>query len=91
MHEIIQFTGFLDVIVLPILAGFALVMSKISDPEAARQWERHFMVTLVVVTIVTLRTVIYCDDAWLVHMMTLGSLIIAALIVPNQNANVAVQ
>jgi hypothetical protein len=42
------------------------------------------MGVLVVMTLVTLRTVIQCHDAWLVHTMALGTLIIASLMIPGQ-------
>ncbi|WP_419189938.1 hypothetical protein [Stieleria marina] len=79
----------LDAIALPALGIWALVWSKICQGEDARRAERQFLLVLVVITIVTLRTVINCDDVWLVHTMTLAMMIVGALAIPNQDASVA--
>lgn len=88
--DLSQITDFVDVIILPLLASMALILAKFSRGEAARWAERHFFGVLVVFTIVTLRTVITCDEVWLVHTTTLGTLIVAALVIPGHETSIAV-
>jgi hypothetical protein len=85
-----QITLLVDVIILPLLASAALILAKFSQGEAKRWAERHFFGVLVVFTIVTLRTVINCDEVWLVHTTTLGTLIVAALVIPGHDTSVAI-
>ena len=80
----------MDAVFLPLIGGFALVLAKFREGEAARLHERQFMAILVVISLVTLRTVIYCEEVWFVHTTSLGALIIAALMIPSQDASVAV-
>lgn len=89
MLDLTQIAGMMDAIILPILGGAALLLSKICQGETARHWERQFLLTLVVITIVTLRTVAHGDQTWLVHTMTLGGMIVAALLVPQRDATIA--
>ena len=90
MLDLSQITEIVDAIILPLLGGLALFLAKFREGEAARWHERQFLAVLVVITIVTLRTVIYCDEVWPIHTTALGTLIIAALMIPNQEASVAV-
>lgn len=90
MTDLPQLVGMLDAIVLPLLGIWSLVWSKICVGDDARRAERQFLLVLVVITIVTLRTVINCDEVWLVHTMTLAAMIIGALAVPSQDASVAI-
>ncbi|MGB7344842.1 MAG: hypothetical protein WBD20_11545 [Pirellulaceae bacterium] len=90
MTDLPQLVGMLDAIVLPLLGIWSLVWSKISQGENARRAERQFLLVLVVITIVTLRTVINCDDVWLVHTMTLAMMIVGALSIPDQDTSVAI-
>lgn len=90
MLDLSQLTEFVDVIILPLLASLALILAKFSKGEAARWAERHFFGVLVVFTIITLRTVITCDDVWLVHTTTLGTLIVAALVIPGHDTSIAI-
>ena len=90
MLDLSQFVVILDAIILPIIGVASLLLSKVTEGDYARHWERQFLLCLVVLTIVTLRTVIHCDETWLVRTMTLGGLIIGALMVPNQDSSVAV-
>ena len=90
MFDLSQATEFMDAIILPFVALSVLLLAKFRVGEPARCHERQFLAVLLGITIVTLRTVIYCEEFWLVHTLTLGSLIIAALVIPSQDASVAV-
>ncbi len=79
-----------NAIILPLFAVAALILAKFSHGEAARQAERQFLATLVIMTIITVRTVITCDDVWLIHTATLATMIVGALVVPSQDPSVAV-
>ena len=88
MPYLTQIVLMLDAIIMPLIGCGALLMSKVSRGEMARWAERQFFATLVVITLVTLRTVIHCDDVWLVHTMTLSAMIVGALLIPNQDSSV---
>ena len=90
MLDLSQITLFLNAIILPLIGGMTLMYAKFSQGEGARWAERQFFGVLVVITIVTLRTVITCDEVWLVHTTTLGTLIVSALVIPGQSPRVAV-
>ena len=90
LFDLSQLTVLMDAIILPFIGGFALLLAKFRIGDAARLHERQFLAVLVVMTIVTLRTVIYCEEAWLIHTTALGSLIIASLMIPGQEAQDAV-
>ena len=90
LMDLPQMTQIVDAIILPLIGAIALFFAKFSHGEAARWAERQFFTVLVVITLVTLRTVITCDDAWLVHTATLGTMIVGALALPGQDASVAV-
>ena len=90
MPDLSQFVGMLDAVFLPMLGIWSLIWSKISFGEAARRAERRFLLTLIVITMVTLRTVVKCDDAWLVHTITLAVMVVGALAIPNQDSLVVV-
>lgn len=77
-----------DAIVLPLLGLMSLVWSKVSQGDVARFAENQFLLSLIVITIVTLRTVINCDDVWLVHTLTLSAMIVGSLAIPNRDASV---
>ena len=79
----------IDSILMPLVGCSALFMSKLSHGDMARWAERQFLATLVVLTLVTLRTVVHCDDAWLIHTITLAAMIMGALTIPNLDSNVA--
>ncbi len=89
MLDLTHVAGMLDAIILPVVGGFSLLFSKISQGDLARHWERQFLLTLVVVTIVTLRTVAYSDQTWLLHTLTLAGMIVGALLVPHQDSSIA--
>ena len=89
MFELAQFVLVVNALVMPLIGITALVLSKVSQGEGARRAERNFLVTLVLITVLTLRTVIHCDDLWLVHTMTLAVMIVGALLIPSQDSPVA--
>ena len=82
MLDLAQTTELIDAIILPLIGCLALFFAKFRHGEAARWAERQFMGVLVVMTLVTLRTVVQCHDVWLVHTTALGTLIIASLMIP---------
>ncbi len=83
MLDLSQIAQIADTLLLPLIGSIALLAAKLSVGEAARMAERHFMVALVVITAITLRTVILCDETWLIHTTTLATMIIGALAMPN--------
>ena len=85
MTDLPQLTAFMDAILMPFVGGISLLTAKFGRGDAARWAERQFYVVLVVITIVTLRTVIMCNQVWLIHTTTLGTLIVGALVVPSQD------
>ncbi len=89
MPEISYLINLLDAVVMPLVALATLALAKFSQGEAARRAERQFLAMLLVMTVITLRTVITCDDAWLIHTATLGTMIVSALVVPSQQPSVA--
>ena len=78
--------GFLNALICPLVSGLLLMISKLAQGEAARRAERRFLAALVVVTIMTLRAVIACEDSWLLYAMTLSTLILGALWIPDHEA-----
>lgn len=90
MTEFSYITSVIESAILPLISAVALILAKFSHGEAARHAERHFLAALVVMTIITLRTVITCEDVWLVHTATLATMIVGALVVPSQEPSVAV-
>ncbi len=90
LTEFSYLIGVLDAIVLPLITLVVLTLAKFCQGEAGRRAERQFLAMLVVMTVITLRTVITLDDSWLLHTSTLATMIVASLVVPNQQASVAV-
>ena len=88
MPYLTVFIQMMDAILMPMIGCGALLMSKLSQGDMARWAERQFLATLVVITLVTMRTVIHCDDLWLVHTMTLAAMIVGALLIPNLESSV---
>ena len=82
MFDLSQITCFIDAIMMPIIGGLALLIAKVSQGDRARWAEKQFFAVLVVITLVTLRTVITCHEIWLVHTTTLGALIICSMMIP---------
>ena len=90
MFDLSQITEIMDAIIMPLIGGIALLLAKFTQGDAARRAERQFFGVLVVITIVTLRTVITCDEVWLVHTTTLGTLIVGSLVIPSLDTTVAI-
>ena len=84
--ELSQFTYLTDAVLMPMIGCMALVGAKLGIGDTARVAQRFFFGTLLVITVVTLRTVITCDEAWLVHTSSLATLIIGSLVIPSQTA-----
>lgn len=82
MMDLSQVTSFIDAIMIPMIGGLALLIAKVSDGDRARWAERQFFAVLLVITMVTLRTVITCHEIWLVHTTTLGALVVGSLMIP---------
>lgn len=83
--DLTQITSLLDAIIFPLIGSIALMYAKLSRGIAARRAEKQFFAILVVLTVVTLRTVITCHEIWIVHTMSLGALIVCSLLIPGQN------
>ena len=80
-----EFLLVLDLSQITCLVGsIALMYAKLSRGVPARRAEKQFFAILVVLTVVTLRTVITCDEIWIVHTMSLGGLIVCSLLIPGQ-------
>ena len=75
-----------DTLLMPLIGGIALLTAKLSVGEAARTAERNFFAALIVITAITLRTVITCDEIWLVHTTTLALMIVGSLVIPSQDS-----
>ncbi len=90
MPDLAQIALFLNAIILPLVGGFTLLFAKFTQGEGARWAERQFFGVLLVITLVTLRTVINCEEVWLVHTTTLGTLIVASLVIPGHGTSVAI-
>ncbi|MEM1070270.1 MAG: hypothetical protein AAGG48_09590 [Planctomycetota bacterium] len=86
MLDLSQTTQLIDAIILPLLGCVTLFFAKFRHGESARWAERQFYGVLVVMTLVTIRTVIECHDIWLIHTAALGTLVIAAMMIPGQES-----
>ncbi|WP_246114690.1 hypothetical protein [Rubripirellula tenax] len=89
MTDLSQITSMMDAILLPLMGCVTLMFAKLCHGETARWAERQFFAALVVITIVTLRTVILCDDSWLLHTATLGTMTVGALVIPGYDSSLA--
>jgi len=87
--DLMLLSTLISTMLLPIAGGSTLLMAKLAHGESAPVAHRRFFVCLVVTTIVTLRTVVSCDDAWLIHTVTLASLIVGALAIPDHQPALA--
>ncbi|MEM9645404.1 MAG: hypothetical protein AAF989_10445 [Planctomycetota bacterium] len=83
-------TALFGALVLPLVGGSTLILAKLAQGESVAKAHRRFFACLLVTTIVTLRTVIHCDDLWLIHMSTLAAMILGALVIPGHETSVAV-
>jgi hypothetical protein len=85
VSELAQITSFFDAIMMPLIGGLALLIAKVSHGDRARWAERQFFAVLLVITLITLRTVITCNEIWLVHTTTLGALIVGSMLIPGHH------
>ncbi|TWT93200.1 hypothetical protein [Stieleria varia] len=88
MPDLSQITHFADTVALPLIGVWSLVALKLSVGDAEQRAQRRFFLTLIVMTIVTLRTVIACDHSWLIHTTMTGSMIVASLVLPSRSDDV---
>ncbi len=91
MTDLSQIIQFADTIVLPFAGLWSLLALKLSVGDAERRAQRHFFVLLIVITMVTLRTVVNCDQCWLIHTTTTGAMIVGALILPSRSDDITWQ
>ena len=75
----------MDAVLIPAACGVALLMAKLTHGEMARKAEKNFFAFLVVMTMITIRTVVLCDEVWLIHTTTLAIMIVGALAIPGQH------
>ncbi len=80
----------LSTFLFPAIGGVTLVATKIASGESRRLAERQFLACLVVVTMVTLHTVVTSDHDWLIHTVTLASMVVGALVLPSQDTSMAI-
>ena len=85
MLDLAQITSLVDAVIFPLIGSIALMYAKLSRGAVARRAEKQFFGILVVLTMVTLRTVITCHEIWIVHTLTLGALIVCSLLIPGQD------
>jgi hypothetical protein len=90
MTDLVQCLAIVDVIALPLLGLCALLATKLSIGESLRRAERFFIVALVVISLVTLRTVSRLDEVWLIHSVTLALMILGVFMVPSREGALAV-
>ena len=86
----IEIVTLVDAIALPLFGLWALLATKLSIGPAVRRAEKQFLFALVVISLVTLRTVIRSDEVWLIHTITLASMILGVFLVPSREGAVAV-
>lgn len=84
-----QIMSMMDIVFIPISCGTALMFAKLTRGETARKAEKNFFAFLVVMTLITIRTVVLCDEAWLIHTTTLATMIVGALAIPGHDAFIA--
>lgn len=74
----------MGVFMVPVMGAFALISAKLAQGDAIPKAQRRFLTCLVVVTLLTVRTVMHCDECWLIHMMTLAGMVVGAMALPDQ-------
>lgn len=90
MSNLVQLLAIVDIIALPLLGLWALLATKLSIGEKLRRAERFFFVALIIISLVTLRTVVTLDDVWLVHTMTLSLMVLGVFMVPSREGALAI-
>lgn len=86
MPDFPQMMSIMDAILIPFAGGVALLLAKLTHGEMARKAEKNFFAFLVVMTLITIRTVVLCEEVWLIHTTTLAMMIVGALAIPGHDA-----
>lgn len=89
MPDLFHLPYFASPILLPIIAVWTLVHLKLAVGEEMRSAERRYFVALIVMTVITLRTVVLCDECWFVHTATTAGMILGALLMPSRSEVIA--
>ena len=89
MSDTVVLAMLVDAVAIPLVGLWALLAVKLSVGEQLHRAQRRFLVALVVISLVTLRTVAMMDSTWLIHTMTLVSMVIGACVVPSRAEMVA--
>ena len=90
MFGLFELAALVDAVALPILGTWALLATKLSVGDALRKAEQRFIVALLIISVVTLRTVIRLDEVWLIHTMTLAAMVLGVYLVPSRAGALAV-
>ena len=88
MPDLFQLLAVVDATALPLLGLWALLAIKLTIGEALRRAERRFFIALVIISLVTLKTVARLDEVWLIHMVTLAAMVMGAFLVPARDGSV---
>ncbi|OYP35170.1 hypothetical protein [Rhodopirellula sp. MGV] len=72
-------------LVMPLIGLWVLLSTKLSIGEELVRAEKRFIATLVVMSLITLRTVAGLHDAWLIHMVTLAAMVLGVFIIPGRS------
>lgn len=90
MFESVQLLALIDALALPILGIWALLATKLAVGDALRRAEKRFLFALVIITLVTMRTVLRLDEVWLIHTMTLAAMVLGVFLVPSREGALAI-
>lgn len=74
---------------LPTVGIWALLATKLSVGDGLRRAEKRFLIALVIISLITLRTVIRLDELWLSHTMTLATMVLGVYLVPSREGAIA--
>ena len=75
---------FVDFVALPGYCLCSLLATKLSIGDSLRRAEHRFLIALMIMSLVTLRTVTQLDDTWLVHSITLSGMILGVFLIPSR-------
>ena len=84
MPELATLTVLMEAMFVPAIGIVVLMLAKLTEGHQARKSERTFYVSLVIMTVITARTVALQDPCWLIHTGTLGMMVVGALTIPPQ-------
>lgn len=90
MLDLSETLALVDAMGLPLLGLWALLATKLAVGEALRRAEKRFMIALVIITLVTMRTVLRLDEVWIVHTLTLALMVLGVFLVPSREGALAV-